>query len=312
LDAARDDHLVLAALLLVALLSEPGPVRSTTVASEPPYRPGPLVIDQPNYLVAGDWAGQVKFQISLRFGMLAFGPRLSIHFEYTQRSFWAVYRDFSPFRETNYLPEVFASYRFSPCAEPMRTAVSLAAAGDWDQRLGQQARDCRRMRDTVVLSDVRGGVLHESNGTAAPNSRSWNRLYLRASIEIADREPIDPTEPFEDPPSWYLRITPRVWLPFALSPWNADITDYRGYGDLTLELGARPSWLGRLVLEIIALKGVGFTTAGSVQTSLFWLPWKDGGFRPWIDLQWWVGYGEHLLRYNQFDDLLRVGLAFRR
>jgi hypothetical protein len=79
-----------------------------------------------------------------------------------------------------------------------------------------------------------------------------------------------------------------------------------------VEAGIRPTSLGRLVFEVIASKGVGFASAAAVQTSVFWLPWQDGGYRPWIDLQWWVGYGERLTRYNRADDFLRIGLAFRR
>jgi phospholipase A1 len=87
---------------------------------------------------------EVVFQISAKHRL--FGTRF--YFGYTQISFWQAYNidDSSPFRETDYNPELF--YR----------SHTLDFKGG---RIG---------------ADL--GIEHESNGQRPPQSRSWNLLYL--------------------------------------------------------------------------------------------------------------------------------------
>ncbi|MFA7083571.1 MAG: phospholipase A [Arcobacteraceae bacterium] len=91
---------------------------------------------------------EAVFQISVKkpitYDLL--GQKETIYFGYTQKSFWQVYAHSSPFRETNYQPEVYALVPFS----------------------------------TPFISSLKAykvGFLHESNGQRT-NSRSWNRFYL--------------------------------------------------------------------------------------------------------------------------------------
>ncbi|HEX5337494.1 MAG TPA: phospholipase A, partial [Gallionella sp.] len=71
---------------------------------------------------------------------------------YTQQSNWQVFntRNSSPFRETNYEPELIATFGTG------------AASG---------------------LKMVNLGVAHQSNGRSLPDSRSWNRIYLQGGWE---------------------------------------------------------------------------------------------------------------------------------
>lgn len=87
---------------------------------------------------------EVAFQISAKQKL--FGT--NFYFGYTQRSFWQLYnsKESSPFRETDYNPELF--YRWTP---------QIAWLNHW----GADA-----------------GLEHESNGKGLPDSRSWNRLYI--------------------------------------------------------------------------------------------------------------------------------------
>ncbi len=93
---------------------------------------------------------EAAFQVSMKVKLWQdiLGEDLDLWFGYTQRSFWQVYAtdDSSPFRETNYEPEVLLSYRIN---KPL---------------LGGQLR-------MATL-----GLNHQSNGRAEPLSRSWNRL----------------------------------------------------------------------------------------------------------------------------------------
>lgn len=93
---------------------------------------------------------EAKFQFSVRLPVLTglFPERTNLWVAYTQLSFWQGYNreESSPFRETNYEPEIFFSY------EPRL-------------RLGPGSFDI-----------VSIGFNHQSNGRSDPFSRSWNRI----------------------------------------------------------------------------------------------------------------------------------------
>lgn len=101
-------------------------------------------------------AAEAKFQLSLKARLWTSNDRRwGLWLAYTQQSQWQVYNaDISrPFRETNYMPEIFASYY-----------PGLRFAGfDWKL--------------------LNFGVNHQSNGRADPVSRSWDRLFAEAGLE---------------------------------------------------------------------------------------------------------------------------------
>jgi phospholipase A1 len=134
---------------------------------------------------------EVIFQLSGKYRIL--GSRFYI--AYTQISFWQAYDigNSSPFRETNYNPELF--YRF----KEKTWGPGLAGA------------------------DV--GFEHESNGQAMPLSRSWNLLYAApyyhgkqwlAYVKLRYRIPEDPKEAPDS----------------GEGDDNPDITDYLGWSDI--------------------------------------------------------------------------------
>jgi phospholipase A1 len=100
---------------------------------------------------------EAAFQLSLKVKLWQdiLGQNMDLWFGYTQRSFWQVYNseESSPFRETNYEPEVLLNYR---------TDLDLFGV---------------RLR-TITL-----GLNHQSNGRAEPLSRSWNRLVGNLGFE---------------------------------------------------------------------------------------------------------------------------------
>lgn len=109
-----------------------------------------------------DWADkarkdEMKFQLSLAFplwrGIL--GDNSVLAASYTQRSWWQAFNRSasSPFRETNYEPQLFVGW----------------------------ATDYQFMGWT--LRDVEAGFNHQSNGRSDPTSRSWNRVYTRLMAE---------------------------------------------------------------------------------------------------------------------------------
>lgn len=139
-----------------------------------PYRPSYLIArktNQPNVLPYSPASGhtatspsdtdsmELKFQISQKGKIL---NSRSWHFlgftsfrlwgAYTQQSSWQAFnsQDSSPFRETNYEPELIAT---------------MGTGNDYGLKL------------------VNIGLNHQSNGRDLPGSRSWNRAYLQGGWE---------------------------------------------------------------------------------------------------------------------------------
>jgi phospholipase A1/A2 len=103
---------------------------------------------------------EVVFQLSFKVKLWSdiLGQKADLWMAYTQRSFWQLYdfEDSSPFRETNYEPEVLLN---------LRTDYSL---------LGLKGRF------------INVGFNHQSNGQSEPLSRSWNRIVANAGFERGD------------------------------------------------------------------------------------------------------------------------------
>jgi phospholipase A1 len=108
---------------------------------------------------------EIKFQVSFKMPLLTgmIDSPFSLFFGYTQTSFWQAYNSdhSSPFRETNYEPELFAIWQ-----------LNKKLPGDW------------RFKLTTL------NLTHQSNGQTEPLSRSWNRIessfvFARDNLTIA-------------------------------------------------------------------------------------------------------------------------------
>lgn len=104
---------------------------------------------------------EVKFQISLKARAVdnLFGNNGDLYFAYTQQSLWQAYdsEHSSPFRDTNYEPEMFVAF-------------------DTDfEVLG--------LRNRMISL----GAVHQSNGRGNEEiSRSWNRIYAAFTLDRGD------------------------------------------------------------------------------------------------------------------------------
>jgi outer membrane phospholipase A len=150
----------------------------------------------------------------------------------------------------------------------------------------------RRADDKTWIDAVRLGFEHESNGKDGADSRSINTLFLR--------------------PEWIFAFSDGKQLEFAPKVYgyldktdNPDIEKYRGYVDWAMRYGDRErSWR--------ALARVGTSGKGSFQ-----LDWFErtrmfgmGPVSGYLHAQFFTGYGESLLGYNQHNkSQLRIGFA---
>jgi phospholipase A1/A2 len=144
--------------------------------------------------------------------------------------------------------------------------------------------------------DLQGGLKHESNGQSGEDSRSLNIAYIR------------PTLVFGRDDSLQLTLQPRAWTYIGDLSDNPDIADYRGYADLRAITG----WKRGLQLSAIGRMGRDGNHE-SLQLDLTYPTMRFfGSFSVYLDVQYFTGYGESLLGYNEKTDVLRVGFSLYR
>ncbi|GEM_PF-326719 len=237
---------------------------------------------------------EVEFQISLKKNLTynLFGFNEYITAAYTQRCFWQLYSPSGPFRETNYMPELY---------------VAVPTSADVDAKTG--------------LKVTKWGFIHQSNGQEGYRSRSWNRLYLEGMFQWSNlflsarvwyRLPeSDKSEAYYR--GWeYQTINGKlVQVPYhnpnESGDDNPDILDYMGYGDLSLSYLWRKHQFGGLFRYNF---GRGGYDRGAVQ--LDWsYPFFDSKTTFWY-FKFFNGYGESLIDYNRNVTKTSFGFAFSR
>ncbi len=106
---------------------------------------------------------EAKFQISFKVKLWEdiLGKNMDLWFAYTQLSFWQVYNKTfsSPFRESNYEPELLLNFR---------TDYNLF--------------------NILRARIINVGINHQSNGRGQTLSRSWNRIVASAGFERGNFE----------------------------------------------------------------------------------------------------------------------------
>jgi phospholipase A1 len=216
---------------------------------------------------------EAEFQISLKkplfFNLL--GLNESIVAAYTQKVWWQIYSPSAPFRETNYAPEIF---------------ISIPSSKYIDGVSGHKG--------------IRLGFIHESNGRAGLESRSWNRLYLDNMWQSGNL---------------FTRL--RVWHRISdgdeattvdfIGDDNPDIHNFMGYGDLTLTYLYKKHKINLLVRNNLRLSS---KNKGSL--TLDWsmpTPFSKNSF---YYVKIFSGYGESLIDYNRHVNKISFGFSFSR
>ncbi len=214
----------------------------------------------------------LKFQFSMKHDLADFNRFGSLWFGYTQLSFWQVYdsNHSRPFRENNYEPEFIYSIRPNELIKPFGLFPSI----------------------------LNFGVVHQSNGQSNPRSRSWNRIYAQTGTEHnygEDRR---------------LVVLLRLWQRIpedSLSDDNPDITHYLGRGDMEVRYSQKGRWEASLIARQRSIQ---------LELAAPWTAWRlltlasPGEHNSNIHLQYFNGYGESLIDYNQQHETWGIGLSF--
>lgn len=227
---------------------------------------------EPIYFIMGT-APAVEFQFSLKYKLFDskdnWDPLTHLYFAYTQTSFWDVFAKSPSFYDTSYKPSGFLYY---PDV----------------------------FQNDFFQLDLQLGGEHESNGRGGTLERSMNTVYLQ------------PKATFDLPGYLQFSLQPRAWFYFRVGDNNPDMDQYHGYADQLSAL----TWLDpnsgeKIQLSnrfIIGDRGSHVGLLYDLRFNLANLPVLRK-FNPSIQVQYFTGYGQTLLQYNQTSHALRAGLC---
>lgn len=232
---------------------------------------------EPFYFVAGPDSPNAKFQISFKYRLIDERSGLAERAGFTT-NFFVAYTQTSLW-DWNAASAPFEDSSYKP--ELMYL---------WERIVG-------RGPDQTFRFDLQGGVQHESNGRDGAASRSLNLAYLR------------PTLIFGPEAGWQFKFDTRAWIYLPDLDDNRDLPRYRGHFDLRMVLGPQDG----LQLAALVRVGDGFDK-GSLQLDLTYplrqIRWA--GFTWCLQAQYFVGYGESLLHYNDYSTAYRFGFSIYR
>jgi phospholipase A1 len=200
---------------------------------------------------------QLSFKVPIWKNILGFPT--TIYLGYTQLSYWQAYNHLAFFRSTDYEPEVFVA-----------NEVNFHLFKKWN------------------INFLNVGAVHQSNGFGNELERSWNRIYLQATLSD---------------PNWMISIKP--WLIIQDHTYkrsNPDIGKYLGYGQIILGFKHNRQTISLSLHNII----------------------ESGGRRATAEFNWsfpintylkgyaqvFTGYGQSLVEYNHRTMGAGIGLAF--
>ncbi|MBL9135891.1 MAG: phospholipase A [Verrucomicrobiales bacterium] len=231
---------------------------------------------EPMYFVWGPESPNLKFQVSLRYKIINPDVEFGRWWQWSQGLHFAYTQ--TSLWDFDRPSSPFYDSSYKPEVLWRRDDLFPGAVSWWEQ-LGLQV-----------------GLQHESNGKDGDDSRSLNILYFK------------PTFLFGQATNLFLAVSPRAFAYVGEMPDNEDIADYRGYVDLMLKAG----WATSVQVAGHFRVGDDFNR-GSMQIDL---SYPLGELLPNIDVflhgQYFNGWGESLLDYDERTWMFRIGLSLFR
>jgi outer membrane phospholipase A len=232
---------------------------------------------EPFYFIAGPDSPNAKFQISFKYSIIN--------------------RESQVAEKLPELKGIYLGYTQTslwdlskPSAPFMDTSYKPEVLYSWDNV------DQGRWGDAFRLN-LQGGVQHESNGRDGLASRSLNIFYLRPSIVFGKDGLLQFT------------VSPTLFAYLGDLSDNPDLSYYRGYAGLRTILG----WEDGLQLSSFTRLG----DTGNRASELLDLTYPlnrifTGSLSLYLHVQYFIGYGESLLYYNERSSTVRFGFSLFR
>lgn len=251
--------------------------RATTNFDPIDYFKRHLFPHEPFYFVAGPDSPNAKFQFSFKYQLVDDQSGLASHVGCVTNFFFGFTQTSLWDWNRESAPFEDSSYR----PELMFQFNRLVRAGE----------------DDWFHLDLQTGVMHESNGRDGANSRSLNLAYLRPKLVFGQEE------------DWQFALASRVWFYVGDLEDNPDLARYRGHADLRATIGT--PW--GVELAAFGRFGDDFDRS-SLQLDLT-IPLRRirwTGFTWYFQAQYFTGYGESLLHYNERSEAWRLGFSIYR
>ena len=267
-------------------VGEPKSVAPSTGPPQPPHKPLPTAVVffkehffpyEPFYFIAGPDSPSAKFQVSFKYRILNSDGALAEHLP-PLTGFHVGYTQTSLW-DLNRPSAPFLDSSYKPELLYSLERVDRGKWADW------------------FRLDLQAGAQHESNGREGAESRSLNIAYLRTAVQFGKENHLQ------------LTLIPRAWVYLTGLDENPNLPRYRGYVDLRTVLG----WEHGLQLSSIARMGDD-AEKGSLQLDLSYPMSRllSGSFSLYLHAQYFTGYGESLLYYNERSSIFRAGISLFR
>lgn len=133
-------------------------------------------------------------------------------------------------------------------------------------------------------------IEHESNGRDGEESRSWNRISFSAST-IIDR---------------WLTVHAKFWIPIVDGMNNRDLLKYAGIAQSGVQITTPDKKFG---WSILLVKRKGWNLNFNTTVEFNWRIHEKSN--QYLFVQYYNGYAENLLDYNQFHSRLRAGIVIK-
>ncbi len=146
-------------------------------------------------------------------------------------------------------------------------------------------------KNNHLISSIGLSIEHESNGRdTITGSRSWNYVAAKYSQIF----------------SKHLNASLKIWFPFCYKTDNNDLMKYIGYTEASINWRIVEK---RLTADLITRKGSSSDWNGNLQLDIAYRPFKNQN--EYLMLQWWNGYAENLIEYNQKQNMFRIGIVLK-
>lgn len=139
------------------------------------------------------------------------------------------------------------------------------------------------------LGEIAFQLEHESNGKDGDASRSWNKVSFFGQFRFN--------------PHW--SYFGKLWIPIVDGENNTNIVRYKGWGTSAVTYNQKEKFNSSLIIN---KRGGGFLNANITVNFAYRLFHDENQY---LFFEFYNGYGEGLLDYNQFHQRFRIGFVIK-